>query len=599
MSSSGNQEYDEERGELRTPIISVLGHVDHGKTTLLDRIRGSAVAEDEAGAITQHIGSTVVPISVIKEICESLMSGDFEVPGLLFIDTPGHHAFTTLRSRGGALSDIAVLVVDVNDGFQPQTKEAINILDQYKTPFVLAANKIDTIPGWNPNEGASFNETYDKQPERVRRELDNRLYEIIGELNDEGFSGDRYDRVKNFQENIGIVPVSAKTGEGVPDLLTVLVGLSQRFLKENLKLHTEGPGTGTVVEVKEERGFGTTVDIILYDGVVEVGDRVVIGGKEEPIVTDVRALLKPRELSEIRVEKEFERVERVTAAAGIKVAAPNLDDAMAGAPFRVVSSDKDVDAVVNEVRKEMGEVEVETQEEGIVVKGDTLGSIEALGKTLSEEDIPIMKIDDGDVSKRDVVDAETAEEREHRAIIAFNVDVRDDAREYADNALVRIFEGDVIYRLIENYQEWVDGLRSERAEKILGSVVRPCKFRILPDHVFRQSNPAVVGVEILGGYLEKNIDVERDGDVVGTVKGIQKQGEDIDSAEDGERVSVAIDGPIVGRQIDEGDVLYSSIPEKHAKALESEFYEGLKNSERTVLDEYLDKKRQDDPFWAK
>ncbi|MFB6284022.1 MAG: translation initiation factor IF-2 [Halobacteria archaeon] len=584
--------------ELRTPIVSVLGHVDHGKTTLLDEIRGSAVVEGEAGAITQHIGSTMVPIDVIEQLCEDILPPKIEIPGLLFIDTPGHHAFTTLRSRGGALSDIAILVIDVNDGFQPQTREAVGILDQYETPFVVAANKVDRVPGWRPNPGATFQESYAEQSDRAQGDLDQKIYELIGDLHDEGFNGDRYDRVKNFRKNIGVVPISAETGEGLAELLMVLVGLAQSYLKEDLELHATGPGLGTVVEVKEARGFGTTVDILLYDGVLEVGDEIVVGGKHKPIVTEVRALLKPGEMSEIRVEKEFEKVDRVTAADGIKVAAPDLDEAMAGAPIKVVD-DRGLETVKDEVEEEMQERGVEVENQGIVVKADTLGSVEALGKTLDEAEISVKKATEGTVAKRDVVDAETSDERKNRVIMAFNVDVLEDAREYAQESLVKIFEGDVIYKLVEEYEEWTEGLESKRAEKVFESVVMPSKIRLLPDHTFRQNDPAVVGVEVVSGTLEKNVSVEKEGNVVGEVKGIQRQGEDIDEANLGDQVSVAIDGPTMGRQIKEGDHLYTRLPEKHAKILESELYESLDEPEREALDEYLERKREDSPFWAR
>ena len=588
---------DENDEAIRTPIVSVLGHVDHGKTTLLDEIRGSAVAEGEAGAITQHIGSTVVPIDVIESICNP--DDEFDLPGLLFIDTPGHHAFTTLRSRGGSLSDIAVLVVDVNDGFQPQTVEAVKILDRYETPFVVAANKIDAVPGWKTNPDAPFAETFSDQSERVQNDLENSVYEIIGDLHDNGFQADRYDRVDDFRSTIGVVPVSAETGEGIPDLLMVLVGLAQRFLTENLTTHPDGPGEGTVVEVKEKKGLGTTVDVLVYDGVVEVGDTVVVGGQLDPIVTEVRALLEPPEKVEITEEDEFRRVDRVVAAEGVKVAAPELDDAMAGAPFVVVGENEELDDVVERVRSEMDEIGVETSEKGVVVKADTVGSVEALAKALDDADVPIMTASEGAVSRRDIVDAETADEQEHRAVIAFNVDVLDDAREYADEALVELFEGDVIYRLVEEYEDWVEGLEEERAENVLESVVLPAKFRVMHDHVFRQSDPAVVGVRVLSGKLERNVSVERMGEKVGVVQGIQRQGEDIDSAEQGEEVSVAIDGPTVGRDLKEGDLLYTSVPEKHAKALEQEFDDLLDDPTREALDEYLEEKRQVDPFWAK
>ena len=279
---------------LRTPIVAVLGHVDHGKTTLLDKIRGSAVSEGEAGAITQHIGATAVPLDVISKMAGSLVDPtDFDLPGLLFIDTPGHHAFTTLRSRGGALADIAILVVDVNDGFQPQTMEAIDILKRTQTPFIVAANKVDTVPGWNPGDGIPIQQSIDEQSDRAEQDLNERLYEIIGQLSDEGFSADMYWRVQDFQNNIGVVPVSAMSGEGVPDLLTVLMGLSQRYLKEDMSIDVGGPGAGTVLEVKDARGFGSTIDAVVYDGTIREDDEIVIGGLDGPIVTDVRALLKP------------------------------------------------------------------------------------------------------------------------------------------------------------------------------------------------------------------------------------------------------------------------------------------------------------------
>ena len=587
---------DENDEAIRTPIVSVLGHVDHGKTTLLDEIRGSAVAEGEAGAITQHIGSTVVPIEVIESICSP--DEEFDLPGLLFIDTPGHHAFTTLRSRGGALSDIAVLVVDVNDGFQPQTVEAVRILDRTETPFVVAANKVDAVPGWKTNPDAPFRETFAEQSERVQNDVENALYEIIGDLHDNGFQADRYDRVDDFRSTIGVVPVSAETGEGIPDLLMVLVGLAQRFLKESLTTLPDGPGEGTVVEVKEKKGLGTTVDVLVYDGVVEVGDTVVVGGQLDPIVTEVRALLEPPEKVEITEEDDFDRVDRVVAAEGVKVAAPELDDAMAGAPF-VVVGDEELDDVVERVRNEMDEIGVETSEDGVVVKADTVGSVEAVAKALDDADVPIMTASEGAVSRRDIVDAETANEQEHRAVIAFNVDVLDDAREYADEALVELFEGDVIYRLVEEYEEWVESMEEERAENVLESVVLPAKFRVMHDHVFRQSDPAVVGARVLSGTLERNVSVERMGENVGVVQGIQSQGKDIDEAGQGEEVSVAIDGPTVGRDLKEGDVLYTSVPEKHAKALEQEFDDLLDDPTREALEEYLEEKRQVDPFWAK
>ncbi|ELY42908.1 translation initiation factor IF-2 [Natronorubrum tibetense] len=588
---------------LRTPIVAVLGHVDHGKTSLLDKIRGSAVIEGEAGAITQHIGATAVPLDIISTIAGDLVDpDDFDLPGLLFIDTPGHHSFTTLRSRGGALADIAILVVDVNDGFQPQTLEALEILSRSQTPFIVAANKIDTVPGWNVNEDSPINDTYEAQSDRVRSRLDEKLYEIIGNLSDEGFSADLYWRVQNFQRNVGVVPVSAMTGEGVPDLLTVMMGLSQRYMKEEMEIDVTGPGVGTVLEVKDEKGFGTTIDTVLYDGTIRADDQIVIGGKNEPIVTDVRALLQPRPLAEIRTESRFEKVDEVSAASGIKVAAPDLADAMAGAPVRVVRN-RPLEDVVGEVRAELADIAVDTEEQGVVVKADTLGSLEAMADALDEVDLPIVRAEVGDIAPRDVSVASTAEEPKQRVILGFNVDVLGDAEQRAKNDDVRIFTDEVIYQLIEEYEEFVDELERAQQDTILENVIRPARFRILPDHTFRQNDPAVVGVEVNSGTVQNNANVVKfennEPNRVGQVKGIQEQGEDVDEARAGNRVSVAIDGPTVGRQIEEDDELWIQIPEKHAKILEQELASEIPGDELEALNMYLDKQRSRDPFWGK
>jgi len=588
---------------LRTPIVAVLGHVDHGKTSLLDEIRGSAVTEGESGAITQHIGATAVPLAVISEIAGALVDpADFDLPGLLFIDTPGHHSFSTLRSRGGALADIAILVVDVNDGFQPQTLEAIDILTRTETPFIVAANKIDTVPGWNPNEGMPAQETIESQSERVQRDLNENLYEIIGDLSDEGFSADMYWRVQDFQENVGIVPVSAVTGEGLPDLLTVMMGLSQRYMKSAMEIDVSGPGVGTVLEVKEEKGFGTTLDAVIYDGRIRADDRIVVGATGDPIVTTVRALLQPRPLAEIRTESKFERVEEVAAAAGVKIAAPDLETAMAGAPIRVVG-DRDVEDVIAEVQAELADIEVTTEEEGVVVKADTLGSLEAISSTLTEEEIPIMRAEVGAVAPRDVRVAETANEPIHRAILAFSVDVLEDARRLAEQEGVELFEDDVIYQLVEGYDDHVTEIEESQQEQILENITRPAKFRVLPDHTFRQNDPAVVGIEVLSGELRRNVNVVKwDGNEatrIGRLKSLQDAGDDVDSARTGEQLAASVDGPTVGRQIEEGDDLWVELPEKHAKILEQELREEISVDEREALSMYLEKHRNRDPFWGK
>jgi len=589
-----------EMKDLRTPIVCVMGHVDHGKTTLLDRIRGSAVVDGEAGAITQHIGATEVPIDTIVKKCgDPKLIDKFMVPGLLFIDTPGHHAFTSLRSRGGALADLAIVIVDINEGFMPQTIESLEILKRFKTPFVVVANKIDRIHGWNPHKDAPFMVTYNSQSEHVRNSLDNKFYEIVGELYNAGFSSDRYDRVADFQRNIGVIPISAATGEGIPDVLMVLLGLSQKFLESNLHYDAAGAGVGTVLEVKEERGLGTTIDIILYDGTLEKGDTIVVGSLGEPIRTKVRAVLKPRPLSEIRSEEKFKQVNNVTAAVGVKISAPNLDNALAGTPVRVATPDT-VDRIATEVREEIEQVKIHTDINGVTIKADTIGSLEALVNELKKEEIPIRKADVGDISHRDIVEVSAIEDPFYTVIIGFNVDMLPDAKEKLQTSGIKLFTNDVIYRLIDDYDDWVKEQRKLTEESISEMIIKPGQFRILPNCTFRQSKPAVVGVKITGGIVKTNVDVATvDGIVVGKIKGLQSGGENISEARVGMEVAVAIEGPTVGRQIKEGDLLYANIPEKHAKILEHELYDSLVADEIETLEAFMEIKRRDNPFWAK
>jgi translation initiation factor 5B len=575
-----------------------MGHVDHGKTSLLDRIRGTTVVDREAGAITQHIGATEVPLSTIKALCGNIVSGNVVIPGLLFIDTPGHHAFTTLRSRGGALADLAVLVVDITEGLQPQSIEAIKILKQYRTPFVVAANKIDRIQGWTPVKNAPFIKSFNNQPDYVKTAIETKTYELVGKLSDLGFSSDRYDRIRDFTRNVGIVPISAKTGEGIPDLLMVLIGLAQRFLEENLRLTVAGPGVGTVLEVKEERGLGFTIDAIIYDGVIRVGDSIVIGGKDKPITTKVRALLKPAPNREIRVEERFDRVPKLNAAAGVKILAPGLEDAMAGSPLRVAKEDT-MESVLRDIESELKKAEIVTEETGIMVKADTLGSLEAIINELKEANIKVAMAEVGDIARRDLVNAQTLPDALNRVILGFNVQVLPEAREYPSSG-IKIFTNDVIYKLIEDYEKWQKAQRDLVEKKKFEEIVRPGKVRYLPNCTFRQSKPAVIGVQVMGGCIKPGVTlIKPDGSRVGVIRQIQERNENQSIATQGREVAISMDGPTAGRQINEGDIYYVDIPEPQSKVLEFELKDTIKQDELETLLEFVAIKRKSNPFWGR
>ncbi|MEM4798893.1 MAG: translation initiation factor IF-2, partial [Sulfolobales archaeon] len=360
---------------LRSPIVVVLGHVDHGKTSLLDKIRGTAVVKKEAGEMTQHIGASFVPAHVIESIAEPLrkiINFKLQIPGLLFIDTPGHEAFANLRARGGSIADIAILVIDIIDGVKPQTIESIEILRSRRVPFLVAANKIDKIPGWRPYIDKPFLESIKMQDREVQKLLDDKVYSIAGSLLTLNFNAERFDRVRDFRRTVAIVPVSAKTGEGIPELLAVLAGLTQQYMSEKLR-YAEGPAKGVILEVKEEPGLGTTLDVIIYDGIIRRGDLFVTAGVEGPIRSRVRALLLPKPLDEMRAPTDrFLSIESVYAASGVKIVAPDVESSIAGAPLRVVWSEEDIESVMKEVYEEVRELRIFSPDTaGVVLKADT------------------------------------------------------------------------------------------------------------------------------------------------------------------------------------------------------------------------------------
>jgi len=591
--------------KVRQPIISVLGHVDHGKTSLLDQIRGTTVAEAEPGLITQHIGATEVPLETIKQICGPMLDKlgiEVKLPGLLFIDTPGHEAFTNLRRRGGALADLAALVVDINEGFMPQTLESITILKSYKTPFMIAANKIDLLPGWRPTPRASFLDSFTKQRVEIQRSLDAKIYDLIGKLHELGFESERFDRVGDFRKEVSIVPVSARTGEGLPEVLAILAGLAQRFLEKELMVEVSGPARGTVLEVKEEIGLGTAIDVIIYDGTLARGDSFAVGGLDKVIISRVRGLFQPKPLDEIRdPQDKFRPVERVSAAAGIKVAAPGLEGAVAGSPLWTIKGESEAQQLWEEMQREMEKIRVQADIKGIVLKADALGSLEAIEGQLRERGMAIRRADIGDVSRRDVVEASTVEKSDPllAAVLAFNVKVLPDALEEAETDGIPILQENVIYKLIENYENWSKKKRDEIRIKSLENFIRPGKFALKLGFVFRRSHPAIVGVNVLGGVIKPKYPVMRkDGRRVGIVREIQREQKTVPEAKLGDELAVSIEGAIVDRNIKDGDVLYVEIPRDQVIPLKTELKDLLSGDELAVLDEIIAIKQREDPNYG-
>ena len=589
----------------RQPIVCVLGHVDTGKTSLLDKLRKTSVQAREAGGMTQHIGASFFPVETLKQLIGPYLTSfktGIEIPGLLIVDTPGHEAFTNLRRRGGSVADIAILVVDILKGFEAQTFECLEILKARKTPFIVAVNKIDRVPGWNPQQSTPFLKSYASQSSFVREDLDNRLYQVMGEFSRLGFKTDRFDHIRDFTVNVALVPTSAKTGEGLAELMMVLVGLTQQFLKKRLQT-TDGAAKGAVLEVKEEPGLGLTLNTIVYDGTLHCDDLIVVGGREGPITTRVRAILVPKPLDEMRDPRDkFSSVDCVYASAGVKVVAPNLEGALAGAPLFAVPSGEAPAKYAKLITEEIGRIRIAIEVDGVIVKADTLGSLEAMAEILKANNVQVRIADVGDISKRDVIEAAVVKAHEPLvgAILAFGVKTLPDAEEEAAANNIPIFKEPIIYNLIDNYLEWAKNKREAKSEQEFEALVKPGKVMVLPGCIFRRAKPAIFGVEVLGGRLKAKYGLMRaeDGGDLGEIQQIQDQGKAVPEAKQGMQVAISMDKPIVGRHVFEKDVLFVEVPEADAKALLTVHSDDLTAEEQEVLKEYIALMRKKTLFWG-
>jgi translation initiation factor 5B len=510
-----------------------------------------------------------------------------DVPGLLFVDTPGHEAFVNLRKRGGSIADIAILVVDAERGLENQTVESIEILKEKKTPFLVALNKIDRIPGWKPNPSLDIVANINSQSQRTRGTFDSYIYKLIGDLGKLGFMSDRFDRVKDFQNVLTIVPVSAATGEGLPELLLMTAGLCQVFLKRRLTVNPSDT-KGIVLEVKEELGLGTTVDAIIYDGVLRKGDTIVLGGYDLPVVSKVKAILLPKLLGhQASSDDRFREIPEAPAAMGVKIVGPNLEAVIPGSPIYVPKNG--VEQTVKSIMKELDSVRIKSDSKGVVLKADALGSLEALVDSLRRRNIPVRYADIGNISKRDVLEASITKKEEalYGVILAFNVKFLAGTEDEAKALNIPVFKSSVIYEIVEQYSKWLESERSRILALELSSLIRPAKFRIMPGYLFRRSNPVIVGVEVLGGVLKPGYPLVSAKCVpLGTIMQIQHNGKPVEQAEKGQNVAVSIKGDImIGRQVEEGETVYVKVPEEHLRLLKTKYKDAVQTDELALIEE--------------
>jgi len=586
---------------LRSPICCILGHVDTGKTKLLDKIRQTNVQEGEAGGITQQIGATYFPVEAIKQKTQVVNKNntfEFNVPGLLVIDTPGHESFSNLRSRGSSLCNIAILVVDIMHGLEPQTLESMKLLRDRKTPFIVALNKIDRLYGWEKIDNNGFQDSLTRQKSSVQKEFADRLDRTKVAFAEQGFNSELYYQNKSMAKFVSLVPTSAHTGEGIPDMLKLILQLTQERMVGSLMYLSEVQCT--VLEVKAIEGFGMTIDVILSNGILREGDRIVLCGVEGAITTNIRALLTPAAMKELRLKSQYVHNKEVKAALGVKISAPGLEGAIAGSRLLVVGPDDDESDIEAEVESDLGALfnRVEKSGRGVTVQASTLGSLEALLDFLKVSKIPVANVGIGPVFKRDVMNCGTMLEKnkEYAVMLCFDVKIDKEAQAYADDQGIKIFTADIIYHLFDAFTKHMELIKEKKKEEAKLDAVFPCVLDVVA--VFNKTGPIVVGVDVIEGALKpltpivavktNSVTGVKEFVKLGRVSTIERDKKTVPLCKKGQpsvAVKIEMGGsqPTYGRHLEETDKLYSMISRKSIDVLKDFYRDDMSNDDWALI----------------
>jgi len=592
------------KNKIRQPIVTVCGHVDHGKTSILDSFRESCIQEGEAGRITQKISFTLYPSEQLKKSCPLIESSGIklDIPGFLLIDTPGHAAFTNLRKRGGSLADLAVLVIDINEGIKPQTAEVIQILKHNKTPFIIALNKIDNISGWRDyilGKEKRLKENIESQPQNVMQIFNERYMTLIGALNSYGFDADLFYNITDFTKKIALVPCSAKTLEGIQELIMMLCGLSQKYLADKLTLDKEAKGV--ILEIKKEKTINYA-EAVLYNGEISKEDEIAVSNFEgEPIITKIRILEEIEPLC-----ARFKPKEKVTASTGLRMQFIEKAEILPGMPFLIYKNGKGNKEKIREIfKKEISEtISSSLKKQGIIAKADSLGSLEALLVLLSQNNIPVVKAGIGNINKTDIISTKANLEINEldAVIVGFNVSVDEDAKELVKDLgiqnKIKILTEEVVYKLIENIIEFRIEKKKEIEKKRLMALATLCKLKILPRYVFRNTKPAIFGVRVDGGKLISGLNLtDENGEKIGKIKNIQSESKSVQEAKEATEVAISIPGINFERQMKDKNFLYSDIGESQFRNFKKN-KDLLSQNEIKILQEISEIKRKKKPEWG-
>jgi translation initiation factor 5B len=582
--------------QIRQPIVTVCGHVDHGKTSILDCLRGTCVQEGEKGGITQKISFTSYPMNQLKMACPLIDKSGIKlnIPGFLLIDTPGHAAFTNLRKRGGSLADLAILVIDINEGIKPQTAEVIQILKLNKTPFIIALNKIDNISGWRENLDNPLKESIESQARNIKQTFDERYMTIIGSLNSHGFDADLYYNISDFTKKIAMVPCSARTKEGIPELVMMLCGLSQKYLSDRLKIGEDAKGV--MLEIKKEKSTNY-IEAILYDGRLNKSDEIAIANlniEKDPIITKIRVLEEIEPLC-----AKFKPKDSVHASTGIRMQLIEKDEVLPGMPFEIYKNN--IKELKEKFKKEISE-KIQTKKYGIIAKADSLGSVEALLLLLEQEKIPVLKVGIGNINKTDVISAKANLEINEldAVIIGFNVSIDEDSKELIrdQGKRIKVLTDEVVYKLIEDISQWRLEKQKEIEKKRLMELASICKLKVLHQYVFRNTSPAIFGIKVEAGKLKQQMHlIDENGEKVGKIKNIESERKSVPEATEGMEVAVSMPGVNFERVMKNKNLLYSDLGESQFRNFKKN-KDLLSGNEMKTLHEIAEIKRHDKADWG-
>ena len=549
----------------------------------------------------------------------------FDSPGIIFLDTPGHESFGSIRNRSGSVADIAILIVDIVEGFKPQTIQSIEILEQNDIPFIIVGNKVDRIHQWESKRGRSSWQSWNEQSKDVQKMADDFYYKLLGQVASHSkFNLAKYwDGIKTFdiKNDRLFVPMSAKEGEGLQDLLFVILAMAEKFAREDLIIHSEDMAEGYVLESREEIGVGKTIDIILTKGTIRVGDSVAYNTNDGPIADSshadestsvrIRSIRRPMGMAEMRdAGKRWENIQSASAASGLKLVIPRMKEIHIGSKIFFPKPEEDLEPIFKEMKLEnkrirddapimcsicsevLSRKEFSTRHtnpsaqgegfspgcqtarevrEGAVVKARTFGGLEAVLYELKKRKIPISHAEVGPVNKRDVREILATGNDEHKFLIALavkgNVQVEQeikDAEKSKKSVDFNYIQGDILYQIMDQIDERVEEIRETAANSDSGILFRPAQIRYL--NMSFKDKPAVFGVQVLKGQIRVGQELLRSdgtGRVLGKILSIGTDGETV--AHEGEQVPIQVNIRFSRSNIIDDEIFYGNVLEEDSK----------------------------------